>query len=323
MIDRFASLGRRAAVAALALTLPAATLSACGGDDEQVRVAAAAPPLAELARQIGGDRIRVTDLTPTGGQPHQLAPSAAVNSALRQAALVLYLSGGFQPEIQAAVGKLPAETAKLDLLSGQTLSYPAPLDGVTGLPAVKADEPDSHVWLDPIRYGELAGRIGEALAKADDGQAEEHRERAAKIKTDANRLDGELRTVLLECKGTVISTHPAFGYFAARYGLRAAWVGGISPSSTPRPATLRALKREAKSTGAEALVSTVPLPSRTQQLIERETGLKSVVADTLEAAPRSGNYAETQRANAKAIAEAANCGDRPTITTPELVTPEP
>ncbi len=90
----------------VALLLPAVAVAGCGGRDSadggdasasgRVRVVAAFYPLEEAARQIGGDRVQVTDLTPPGGEPHELDPAPAAMRALEQSRLVLYLGEGFQ-----------------------------------------------------------------------------------------------------------------------------------------------------------------------------------------------------------------------------------
>ena len=64
----------RAALVVVGLT--AVFVAACGGDttadDGRVAVVGSFFPLAEVARQVGGDDVRVTDLTPTGAEPHDL-----------------------------------------------------------------------------------------------------------------------------------------------------------------------------------------------------------------------------------------------------------
>lgn len=306
----------RGAGAACAAIGVSALLAACGGgSQESARVAASAPALELLARDLGGDQLEVIALTPAGGQPHDLAPGAAGNAALQRASAVLYLGGGFQPKIEEAVGRLPRQTARLDLLGAATLPSPASVDGIDGVPPVTEGEPDPHVWLDPVRYGEMAQRAAQLLSDAELGDADELRRRAGRVLAEARTLDAEYRAGLAGCAGrSIITNHPAWTYVAERYGMRQAFVGGITAAARPQARSLRAAAREARRSGATTLVTTIPLPSRIAEQVQRETGLRSVVLDPLEslatdAGGRRLGYAAVMRSNLAALRGALGCGD--------------
>lgn len=322
-VARFARLLRWTAA-----PIGALLLAGCGGgSDEPLRVTAAAPPLEQLAREIGGDEIRIAALTPAGGQPHDLKPGAAGNAALQSADLVLMIGGGFQPEVEQAVKRLPASTARLDLLGPHPLTYGDPLDGNQGLPPAEPGAADPHVWLDPARYGDLARRVGEALGNADPERQELYAQRAATVQQNAEQLDAELRRELAGCREvTIIATHAAWGYLTARYGLRQAVVGGVGANARTPRTTLQALRRAAEDRelrAAPVLITPVPLPRRVSAEIEAETGLTTVASDPLIAGtqdPAGGRVTGLAaiRANASALTAQAGCaadpGDAPATT---------
>ena len=85
----------------------ALVLGACGGGDDgaansssQVPVVAAFYPLAEAVRQVGGDAVRVTDLTPAGAEPHDLELTTRQVDALEDADLVVAMGHDFQPAVE-------------------------------------------------------------------------------------------------------------------------------------------------------------------------------------------------------------------------------
>ncbi|HEX2850702.1 MAG TPA: metal ABC transporter substrate-binding protein, partial [Acidimicrobiales bacterium] len=109
-------------VAAVALALVAAV--AFGGfsqrdswpasTGERARVVAAFYPLAELARQVGGDDVAVVDLTPPGGEPHDIEITSTQVDRIEDADLAVEIGGGFQPAVESATAR--AGISRLDLL---------------------------------------------------------------------------------------------------------------------------------------------------------------------------------------------------------------
>jgi zinc transport system substrate-binding protein len=87
----------------------AAGAAGCGGGDDgaegRYEVVAAFYPLAEAARQVGGTVIEVTDLTPSGSEPHDLEPTTSVIDRIESADLVLVMGRHFQPSIVSATNR--------------------------------------------------------------------------------------------------------------------------------------------------------------------------------------------------------------------------
>ena len=85
----------------------------------------------------------------------------------------------------------------------------------------EAGEPDPHVWLDPILVAHQAEIIAAALAEVDPTNAEYYQENLKAFQADLYRVNAELAAALagLSTREFMVF-HPAFGYFADRYGLR-------------------------------------------------------------------------------------------------------
>lgn len=290
-----------------------------GGDDAdaKVRVAAAFAPLAEQASRIGGAEVAVTDLTPLGGQPHLLQPSQAATTALKRATIAIYLGGDFQPAVADAVAKLPATTTKLDQTAGgTTLPSPKPIRGARGTiegAPVRSGGDDPHVWLDPERFVAMAQRTQAALVAA----APEHRAsfeaRGGKYLAELTSLASAFEAGLAACKGkTILTTHPAYGYLAERYGLKQAVVAGLTPDAAPNPRTLDAIATYVRAADIDTIFTSTPLPSRTAAVIERETGAKLGILNpvegiTLEQQERKEGYVQLMRANLAALQQGLGC----------------
>ena len=260
------SLSMRIVRVLLALVLGAAALAGCGSTSSakgKETVVAAFYPLAFAAERIGGKKVDVHNLTPPGAEPHDIELTPGDVARLERADVVLYLSHGFQPAVEEAVGD--AQGKRVDVFAGIGLRR-----GVGD----EAGKSDPHVWLDPVLFARVVKRIGAALGEP------------ARAKTLAGRvlaLDGEYRSGLAHCaRREFVTSHAAFGYLAARYHLRQIAITGIDPESEPSPRRLHELidlvRREHVTTVFfERLVS-----PRLAETVARDAGVKAAVLDPIE-----------------------------------------
>ena len=165
------------------LVLAWATAAGCGGQTAAasgrgtLSVAVAFYPLEEIVRNVGGEQVRVVDLTPPGGEPHDLDLTPERAADLERADVAFYLGQGFQPAVEKAVAGLPGRVAKVDLLSRIDLLPVTPvLTGTNG--EVDGEElaggKDPHVWVDPENMVALTTAVAETLDAADPAHAADH-----------------------------------------------------------------------------------------------------------------------------------------------------
>lgn len=307
-------------VRAVALLAGAAlALTGCGGDDEaaatKVPVVAAFAPLQEAAQRVGGDRVAVTNLTPVGGQPHDLQPSPDGLAALRRAKVVFTLGPAFQPAVTAAVSTLPASVQRADLLGGTGLLEPtAPIAGTGGRVDGRAQSgPDQHAWVAPARFITMVEGVRDALVRADPAGKAAYEARAAKYLEELRALDAEYGTALATCESPVIlAAHPAFGYLAKAYGLRQAVVAGLSPAGRPDPTALAAIKAYAAKVDVDTLFFGGPVPPRLAKAITTRAGvepqtLNPVEGLTQDQIDRGDDYVSLMRANLRLLVDGLRC----------------
>ena len=234
-------------------TVPA--LAGCGGSVRDDTIVAAFYPLAFAAEQVAGPDADVVNLTPPGAEPHDLELSPRDVGRVRDAALAVYAGDGFQPAVQQAV----------EGRSGPSVDVLAHAGAV-------GDDP--HVWLDPARFASVAREIASALgtpAAADDLVA----------RLDA--LDDEYRRGLGRCaRREVVTSHAAFGYLAARYGLVQVPLVGLQPEAEPGPREVERLVDEVRATGATTVFSEPLASPALADAVAREAGVATAVLDPLE-----------------------------------------
>src|SRR5438874_11697741 len=207
-------------IAAVALIV--AGCGTASGAKGRATVVAAFYPLAYAAEQAGGAKVDVRNLTPPGAEPHDIELTPGDVGRLQQADVVLYLSHGFQPAVEQAVAS--ARGKHVDVLAGLGLRR-----GVGD----EAGKTDPHVWLDPVLFARIVRRIGAALG---------HPRAAAVLAAKVDALDGEYRVGLSNCaRRTFVTSHAAFGYLAARYGLHQVAITGLDPEAEPTARRLASL----------------------------------------------------------------------------------
>ena len=237
----------------LSATVPA--LAGCGGAVSDDTIVAAFYPLAFAAEQVAGPGAEVVNLTPPGAEPHDLELSPRDVGRVRDAALAVYAGDGFQPAVQQAV----------EVRSGPSVDVLAHAGAVGE---------DPHVWLDPVRFATVAREIASALgtpAAADDLVA----------RLDA--LDDEYRRGLGRCaRREVVTSHAAFGYLAARYGLVQVPLVGLQPEAEPGPREVERLVDEVRATGATTVFSEPLASPALADAVAREAGVATAVLDPLE-----------------------------------------
>lgn len=302
-----------AAVTALGLT----TLSACSGESAAAAgtgkfdVVASFYPMAFLADRIGGPHVHVTSLTQPGQEPHDLEISAKQTALLQDSDAVLYLKN-LQPSVDDAVAQSEIKT-KIDAAALTSLEkhgnevggHAASHDGseneeLAGL--------DPHIWLDPVRYAQVAEGVGAAFEKADPKNAADYKKNTAALVKELDDLNTRFKDGLAHTRSKVfITTHAAFGYLAERYGLTEEAINGLDPESEPSAARVKALESMAKADGVTTVFYETLVSDKTAKTIASDAGLRTDVLDPIEgitAKSRGKDYFSVQEANLKALRQA-------------------
>jgi len=219
---------------AAVLVAAAVVAGGCGPAAERVpakpqavrpRVVATTTVVADLVRQVGGDRVTVDCLMAAGIDPHSY--KATPRDADRLAAADLVVASGLHLEGKLAdllerLGRKVAVVAVADTLPKDRLL------------SVAADLHDPHVWFDAALWSGCVPAVVDALATLDPPHADEYRSRGAAYAAALVALDDELemRIASIPDGGRVLVTaHDAFQYFGRAYGIEVVGVQGTSTES--------------------------------------------------------------------------------------------
>lgn len=187
-------------------------------------VAVSSYPLAFVAQSVGGDEIRVLDLSTKGGHAHDMELSPSQIKELSSADVALYLSQGFQPAVESAITQVGI----------------AGMDGFSAIPAEDQINGDPHVWLNPMNLAAIGEELAVVLDQANPQNDGYYQANAAALTEEMTRIDSDYSAALAPCAGaTLLTSHEAFGYLAKRFDLDQEGVMGIDPDAEPSPARLR------------------------------------------------------------------------------------
>jgi zinc transport system substrate-binding protein len=280
----------------IAALMAVAALAACGGGNDGASdrrsVLASFYPLEYAAKQIGDSEAEVINLTPPGVEPHDLELTPRDVARVDDADVVLYLGAGFQPAVDDAVEEASGDV--VDLLQGLRLREAVGGETVS----------DPHVWLDPVLYARVVERIGRVLDSP---------ERARQLETRLRALNATFRAGLDSCtRRELVTSHAAFGYLAARYGLDQVPLTGVSPEAEPTPRKLEEAVRRVRETGATTIFFETLVSPRVAETVARETGARTAVLNPIEGLTqeqivRGDDYFTLMRANLRALREALGC----------------
>ena len=235
--------GRGPAVA-VAVVLLTACASTGGGDAEQLvvmpderhardlHVVVSTSVLADLVRQVAGPGLTVTSLVPLGGDPHVYEATPADARAIQDADLLFGNGAGLEPWFTTLVaGRGRTAVMLADVLADAVV---VDVDG----------RPDPHLWMVPTMAARYVERIAEELARLDPEQAKAYHDASRLAGERFAELDAELRRELERIpagRRVIVTTHDAYAYFAAHYGLEVAAIVGVSTDEEPSAARVRQL----------------------------------------------------------------------------------
>lgn len=229
------------------------------------RVVASFSILADMAQELAPAGVQVTALVGPDSDAHVYEPSPADGRRLAQADLVLINGLGFEGWIERMVkvsgyrGRVAVATQGVQTRDG----------GHHGI--------DPHAWQDLALARRYAANISAAFAQRWPDRRDEINSRNAEYVLRIDRLDAQVRAWLdavPRAQRRVITSHDAFGYFGAAYGVDFLAPQGWNTHSEPSAAAVARLIRQIKKDGVRAIFIENISDARLVERIAREGGVR-------------------------------------------------
>ncbi|MBB4394539.1 metal ABC transporter substrate-binding protein [Bradyrhizobium sp. ERR14] len=265
---------------------------------ERLNVIASFSILGDFVRNVGGDRANVTTLVGPDSDVHVYTPAPADAKRVAEAKLVIVnglgLEGWLPRLVQSAGSKAVVVTASAGIV-----------------PLKLGSAADPHAWQSVPNAKVYVTDIANALAAAVPDDAEFFRVQAKAYLEKLETLDREVREAVAKIppeRRKVISTHDAFGYFSAEYGIQFIAPLGVSTETEPSARDIAAIIGQIKAQKIPAVFLENISDDRLIRRIAAETGSKvggTLISDGLtgEKGP-APTYIDMVRHNIKALTSA-------------------
>ena len=282
---------------AIALSL-AAIIAPAKAEARKIPVVASFSIIGDFVRQVGGDRVSVTTIVGPDGDAHVYEPSPADGRSIAQARLIFVNGLGFEGWLDRLIA---ATKSKGDVV---TLGK--------GITARKDEEgEDPHAWQDVANAKVYVEAIREALMAADPEGAATYKANADSYLAKLDALDAEIQQAIAAIpkeRRRVVSTHDAFEYFAARYGVEFLAPQGVSTEADVSARDVAKIIDAVKTHKVAAVFIENIADPRLAKRIASETGARMggvLYSDALSDAKGDGaTYIDMMRHNVKQLAKA-------------------
>ncbi|HEY9526706.1 MAG TPA: metal ABC transporter substrate-binding protein [Anaerolineales bacterium] len=255
--------------------------------------------LADVARNVAGDRLTVGSLLPAGTDPHSYQPVPQDATMVERTKVLVVHGADYEGFLQPLLDSAGREKNVIEASKGARLL---------------SDEQgnDPHLWLDPNNVIVYVDNIREGLTQFDPDGADVYEANASAYIDHLTELDAWIngQVAQIEPKRRVLVTnHEAFGYFAEHYGfiVVGAVIPGYSSDSAPSAQQMADLIEQIKLHEASAIFLDASDNPDLAKQIAAETGVK-VISDLhleslTEGAP-AGTYIDMMRDNVTKIVQA-------------------
>ncbi len=288
------------------LTLAALFLTACGSasksSDGGLNILTSTTFLADIARNIAGDRVEVASLLPFGADPHAYQAAPADVAKIAESNLLILNGLEYEYFIESLLENAGGERLVIEASTG--LSPHEDAESEHGV--------DPHMWLDPNRVIMYVENIRDGLIEVDPGGADIYAANADAYIVQLKNLDAwivkQVNTIPTE-RRLLVTNHEALGYFSERYGFEV--VDTILPSFSSEASAsaqeIAAAIESVKSSSAPAIfLGEVENPDLANQIAE-ETAVKVVndlYFESLTDGAPAGTYIDMMKYNVTRIVEA-------------------
>jgi ABC-type Zn uptake system ZnuABC Zn-binding protein ZnuA len=289
-------------IACLALLLPSGLSPALA---TPLEVVVTIPVLKDLAERVGGPHVRVTSLLTGLESEHTYSPRPSDLMAVRRAKVLLEIGVGLEVWVGSLV-KNAGNPALLRVTTSRGIALIRDAEEAGGTPGGEPHEGNPHVWLDPENAKLMLRHIAEAFSLADPDRAAVYRANEAAYRRELDRLQAELAARLRDVgRRRLIVHHPAWPYFARRFGFEVAGEIVTQPGAEPSARHLQLLMARIRRDDIRVIVSEPQLNQRIPELLARETGARVVLLTPLPGGlPGTDSYLDMMRYDVLQLARA-------------------
>jgi len=191
-------------------------------------------PLYDVVKNIGGDKVKLTNLVPFGVEAHEFEPKAKDVATLSKSDFFIISSPAFEPWSKKVISSLKIQDKTIDM-SQKVKLLEMKHDDHDAHGHEHKGSYDPHYWLSIDNYMSVAKEVATLLSTKDPENANVYATNLAAYLTKLETLKTDY-DVLKNCQNKkVIVNHDAFEYLAHEYGITQYSISGMTPETKPSP----------------------------------------------------------------------------------------
>lgn len=277
-----------------------------------LRVASLSTVMADLAREVGGDRVEVTEIVKAGVDPHIYEPTPGDRKTIAKSQILLASGLGFEGYLDNLRPGLEKNGVRLVVGGDVVKPIEAVCKGEAGHDHSHSHShgaTDPHWWHSIPNVQAVAAQIRDAFANADPEGIATYEANAKDLNTRLAALSKWVRlqlATLPKANRVLVTSHDALGYFAMDNSFEVFTVQGVSTTEQPSSQNVKRLIEEIKSRKVKAIFAENIENPKVLEQITSETGAKLggvLYADGL-GSGQAATYEGMMKSNVSTLVEA-------------------
>jgi zinc transport system substrate-binding protein len=286
-------------------------------DSSKIQVVTSFYPLYNFAKEVGGDKIQVSNITPSGGDAHDFEPTILDNQKVLESDLFIFQGKNFDTWAEK-LAKQKTSGKNLEMASNFDLKKAEEHAEEENHSEEKASgkdhsELDPHIWLDPVLAQKQIEIIRDKLIETDSKNKDFYNKNAQGYIEKLKNLDQKFSSSLRSCKKSeIVVSHKAFSYLADRYNFKIEAISGLEPSQEPTQKEIENIVEIIKKDGLKFVFYEEQLNPELAKTVANESGakikiLRSIESLTKEEEKNGDSYITIMEKNLESLKQGLEC----------------
>jgi len=253
----------------------------------KIKVVTSFYPLYFFTSEIVGDKADVSNLIPSGAEPHGYEPTARDMTLIESSNLLVLNGGGLEGWSENVQSNLNKDKTKV-VVTGEGLTTKTMEEEEHEEHEEHAEEGhhhngiDPHIWLSPILAQQMVDKIEFGLSEVDPSNSSYYKSNAEVLKNKLGVLDEEFKKGLATCSDkNIITSHAAFAYLASAYGLNQIPIAGLSSEEEPSSKEMAEIVKFAKDNNVKYIFFESLISPKLSETIAKEIGAQTLLLNPI------------------------------------------
>jgi zinc transport system substrate-binding protein len=243
---------------------------------DKVGVAVTILPQVDFMEQIGGEKVAITVMVPSGASPHTYEPTPSQMSDLSKAKMYAKVGSGVEFEL-VWMDKLINVNKKILVID---CSQGIELQETSGENEHEHEAMDPHIWMSPLNAKIMVHNICDGLVQVDPPNRAYYEQNRDDYLQNLTKLDQDMRNSLSSITKRIFMVyHPTLSYFARDYNLTMLLIE--EEGKEPTAADIARLIKQAKEYNIKVIFASLQFNPESARVIAEAIGGKVVFIDSL------------------------------------------